>query len=180
MSNLQFYPVYDDLLAPVTGINPIGAPSDPTVITSLADFTGGLSFSGTVENIIAQIYQIPHHAERGAIITPHIHWLKPTGSANAVTWEYWYRLIGNPGTTSGAWVGPVIGSIVVGDQTVSNQHLITSFGTLTLTGSKESYILATRVHRRGDTDADNNAVTLLSYDTHYRRVSHGSRTEFAS
>ena len=167
---------WTDLRFPAQGINPAGAAAPPTVITSTSGYSGCLEFAGNAENLIAGVAQMPHEWKRGSAIKPHIHWTKPTGSANAVTWEFYYRHIGNPGDTVAAWSAAQAGTIVAGDQTVSNQHLITSFPDIDMTGFIESAMILWRIHRQGGTDADNSAVVLYEFDIHYQSDKAGTET----
>ena len=167
---------WTDLRFPAQGINPAGTAAPPTVITDLNGYTGCLSFSGSLENIIAGVAQMPHEWDRSAV-RPHIHWTKPTGSANAVTWQLYYRIVGNPSDVAGNWVGPLTVQNSVGDQTVSNSHLLSSFASIDLDGYIESAILLWRIHRKGDTDADNNAVILYEFDIHYNANKPGTTNE---
>ena len=94
---------WDDLRFPASGINPPGAATDPVRITSLTGYTGAFEFSGSAENLIAGVAQMPHAWKRGTAIRPHIHWTLPVGSANAVDWRLYLRVIGNPDDVAGAW-----------------------------------------------------------------------------
>lgn len=157
---------WDDLRMPVQAINPLGATSDPTVDTTESSFPGSLLFSGSADNLVCGFFQLPHRWDRGSIY-PHIHWSKPTGSASAVTWELFLRDCKNPGEAAGAWSTAYTGSIAAGDQTISDGHILTSFGEVTMAGREESAIMAWRLYRRGSTDAEANAVRLLEFDVHY-------------
>ena len=167
---------WTDLRFPANGINPAGSAAPPSVVTDLTGYAGCLSFSGSIENIIAGVAQMPHEWDRSAI-RPHIHWTKPTGSANAVTWEFWYRIVGNPSDTVGSWQGPFSPTVTIGDQTVSNAHLLTAFAEVDMTGYIESAIVLWRIHRRGDTDAESNAVILYEFDIHYNANKPGTTNE---
>ena len=48
--------LWEDLRFPASGINPLGAASDP----SRSNVTGMLEFSGTADNLIAGAAQMPH------------------------------------------------------------------------------------------------------------------------
>ena len=168
---------WDDLRFPAQGINPAGAAAPPAVVTDLTGYSGGLSFSGSLENVISGVAQMPHAWKLGSAIYPHIHWTKPTGSANAVTWEFHYRIIGYIGDTVGAWSGAVSPSGTIGDPTVSDEHLLTYFPAVTMTGLKESSIVYWRIHRRGDTDAEANVVILHEFDFHYQTDKAGTESE---
>lgn len=160
------YPgAWEDLRFPAQGINPAGSAAPPSVDSTTV--LGTLLFSGSQENIVAGVAQLPHAWERGSPIRPHIHWAKPTGSSNAVSWVLYYAHAGFAGENLGAYVGPIAGTIVAGDQTVNDQHLITSFGQIDMAGKKESSVLLWKLHRLGNTDADNNAVRLYEFDIHF-------------
>jgi hypothetical protein len=176
--NQQFYAVWDDLRFPATGINPAGAVTDPSVDTVLTSFPGTLLFSGTVENVVSIIAQMPHGWLAGSDVHPHIHWSKPTGSASPVSWELYYRIIGGPGTAPSAWSSAIPGTLVRGVQIVSNEHLISSFGGIYMGGLRESAILNLRLHRLGNTDLESNDVRLYELDLHYQKSSHGSIPEY--
>ena len=168
---------WDDLRFPVQGINPAGSAAPPSVDTTLTDYPGTFLFAGNAENIIAGIAQMPHEWHAGTAIKPHIHWTKPTGSANAVTWQFYYRHCGNVGDNPGAWVGPIAETKTIGNPTVSNQHLLTSFGEIDMSGKTESCVIAWQLRRQGGTDADNTAVRLLELDFHYRKNKSGTPRE---
>lgn len=170
-------PVWDDLRFPAQGINPAGAANAPTIDDVLTSFPGTLLFAGNAENVIVGIAQMPHAWAKGTSIRPHIHWSKPVGSSSAVTWEFYYRHLGFAGDVAEAWVGPVAGTIVVGDQTETNNHLITSFGEISMTGKRESACMNWQIRRQGGTDADNGTARLYEFDIHYQVDKFGTETE---
>jgi hypothetical protein len=175
------YPgAWTDLRFPAQAINPAGATAAPAVDTTLSGFPGTLLFSGSAENIIVGIAQMPHEWERGSAVRPHIHWSKPVGSADAVSWVLYYRHIGMVGDPPDAWVGPVAGTLVAGDPTNADEHLITAFGDVSMLGRKESACIAWRVHRLGNTDADSGTARLYEFDIHYRAGKAGTDTEIPS
>jgi hypothetical protein len=128
--------------------------------------------------MIAGVAQMPHSWLPGTGVKPHIHWMKVTGSAAAVSWEFFYRICGNAGDVAGAWSAAVAGTLQAGDQTVSDNQVITSFGTINLTGYEESCMIAWRLYRRGNTDADNNQVRLLEFDIHFQSEKSGTLAEY--
>ena len=169
---------WDDLRFPAQSINPVVGIDAPSQDQTETSFPGTLLFSGSRDDMIAGVAQLPHRWKRGSTIRPHIHWAKPTGSANAVTWELYLRDCKNPGETAGAWSTAYTASIVAGDQTISDGHIISSFGDVTMTDREESAILAWRIYRRGSTDAESNAVRLLEFDIHYQTDKYfGTATE---
>lgn len=176
-ANVAFTDDWDDMRFPAQGINPAGTAAPPTVITSLTDYTGCLSFSGTLENIIAITCQMTHEWKAGSMIYPHIHWHKVVGSANAVDWRLAYRILGNPGDTPQAWVTNVAVEGIVGDATVTEQRLLSYWPAIDLTGYKESCEILFRVHRLGNTDADNNAAVLSEFDVHYQKDKPGTEDQ---
>jgi hypothetical protein len=171
---------WDDLRFPAQSINPPGTLVGPAIDDGETDFPGSLLFAGNADNIICGIAQFPHSMKRGSIVRPHIHWSKTSGSADAVTWELFLRVVGNPADVAGSWSTAYAGSIVAGDQTVTNNHLLSTFGDVTTTGLEESAILAWRIYRRGSTDAEANAVRLYEFDIHYQIDKVGTDAEIPS
>lgn len=158
---------WDDLRFPVQSINPVGGLTGPTIDNSETAFPGTALFSGSADNMVCGVAQLPHRWKRGTSLKPHIHWSKPSGSSSAVTWELYVRDCKNPGEAAGAWSSAYTATIVAGDQTISDGHIISSFGTVTMTDREESAILAWRIYRRGSTDAESAQVRLYEFDIHY-------------
>jgi hypothetical protein len=169
---------WDDLRFPSQGINPAGAVDAPAVETTLTGYPGTLLFSGSADNVIAGVAQMPHAWRVGSDIYPHIHWSKPVGSASAVTWQLYYRILGYPGEAHGALVGPIAGTLVAGDQATSNEMLITSFGAIVMTGQRESTCLNWQLRRLGSTDADNGTARMFEFDIHFQHEKSGTPEQF--
>jgi hypothetical protein len=169
---------WDDLRFPASGINPVGAIADPALDMTETGFPGTLLFSGTVDNMSAITAQMPHEWKAGTAIRPHIHWSKPVGSANVTTWELYYRKIGNVGDVAGAWVGPIVGTLTANGVNVADKHSVTTFGSIDMTGGRESAMLSFRLYRRGSTDADNGTARLYEFDIHYQKNKQGTFLEF--
>lgn len=167
---------WEDLRFPAAAINPLGATSPPALDDTVTGFPGTLLFSGSQENIVAGVAQMPHAWEPGTTIKPHIHWSKPVGSADAVTWELYYRHLGFPSDVAWDWVGPLAGTISAGDQTVANAHIISGFADIDMAGKRESSMLCWQIRRQGATDADNGTARLLEFDIHYYSVKAGTAT----
>ena len=168
---------WEDLRFPAQGINPAGAASPPSVDETLTSLSGTLLFSGSQENVIAGVAQMPHAWKRGSELRPHIHWSKPVGSSAAVAWEFYYRHLGFAGDVAGAWVGPVAHTITSGSPTVTNEHVISTFGTISMTGRRESCMLCWQIRRQGNTDADNGTARLYEFDIHYQADKNGTPDE---
>lgn len=171
---------WDDLSFPATGINPTGATDAPTVDIDVNSFTGTLLFSGTVDNILALSIQMPHSWAKGTAIKPHIHWQLPVGSANAVGWQLYYRHFGAPGVAAGAWSAAIPGVLTVGDQTITEGQVITSFGSIDMTGKIESALTLFKLIRTGSTDANSGTARLIQFDVHYQKDKFGTYTEIPS
>lgn len=159
---------WDDLRMPVQSINPVGGINAPAQDQVESSFPGTLLFSGSRDDMVAGVFQMPHRWRRGTAIKPHIHWSKPVGSANAVTWELFLRDCKNPGEAAGAWSTAYTGTIVAGDQTVNDNHIISTFGEVAMTDREESAIMAWRIYRRGSTDAESGTARLLEFDVHFQ------------
>ena len=97
-----------------------------------------------------------------------------------MTWEFYYRHLGFPGEDAAAWVGPVAGTLVAGDQTVTDQHLLTSFGAIDMTGRIESSCLCWQIRRQGATDADTGTARLYEFDIHFQSDKLGTENEIPS
>jgi hypothetical protein len=77
---------WEGLRFPAQGINPAGAASPPSVDEVLTSFTGTLLFSGSQENVIAGVAQMPHAWRVQSAIRPHIHWAT-SPSARPMPWR---------------------------------------------------------------------------------------------
>ena len=127
--------------------------------------------------------QMPHGWKEGSSVYPHVHWTNKTAgtAGHVVRWglEYTVSKIGGtfPATAT------VYGTTIVGggDITVANEHMITSFDAITMTGNTISTILSCRLFRNSSNAADTYTGTagLLSIDWHFEVDKVGSRTEFA-
>lgn len=169
---------WTDLRFPAQGINPAGAVAAPTVDTVETDFPGTLLFSGAADNMVAGVAQMPHEWVSESDIYPHIHWSLPIGSAAAVTWQFYYRLMGVAGDNAGAWVGPVAAASQFGTPTTANNMLVTTFAAIPMTGMLTSAMLAWRLYRRGLTDPNNNTARLAELVFHYLSDKPGSIAEY--
>ena len=168
---------WDDLRFPAQGINPAGAADAPSVDTTLTGFPGTLVFAGNFENVIVGVAQMPHAWLPGSPLRPHIHWSKPVGSADAVGWELYYRHLDFPPDVAGAWVGPVAVVTTIGDPTVADSHLISTFGEIDMAGKRESSMLCWQIRRQGATDADAGTARLYEFDIHFFSVKAGTASE---
>lgn len=171
---------WEDLRFPAQGINPLGVSAPPAMDDVLTSFPGTLLFSGSQENVLAGIAQMPHGWKPGTAVKPHIHWSKPVGSSSAVSWVLYYRHLGFPSDVAADWVGPVAGTLTAGAPQTTNAHCITGFGEIDMTGKRESSCLCWQIRRLGDIDADNGTARLYEFDIHVQIEKHGTASEIPS
>lgn len=169
---------WDDLRFPAQGINPPGAASDPTRSTT----NGLLYFSGTADNVIAGVAQMPHAWAAGTTVVPHLHLIFPTSASANTRWKLEY----NTGSVNGNFMHALGTYTTLATVTVANpanvlKHVIASFGDLTMTGHKESAIIVWKISRLANTDAldtDTNACVLTEFDLHYQVGKSGTIGEY--
>lgn len=182
MTTLEVVPglVWDDLRFPSQGINPVGLAAPATL-----DQYGGLSFSGTVDNAIAGVAQLPHAWKPASIVRPHIHLRFPTANAGKNTrWRFDYDIASvNGDFTNNHGTLTTLATITVANPNNVKKHVIGSFGDLSMSGFKESCIIHWMVFRLANSDAaddDTNAAVLLEFDIHWQRVKGGTVAEYPS
>ncbi|NLH94282.1 MAG: hypothetical protein GX466_08750 [Candidatus Cloacimonetes bacterium] len=168
---------WDDLRFPAQGINPAGATDAPTVDKSVVP--GTLLFSGSAVNLIAGIAQMPHAWFAGSAIRPHLHWAKTTSAAGGVEWEWCYAIAGAGEVLPAysAWLPATEG---VPNSDTAGKHAISKFPELTMTGKKESTIIAWQVRRNPAAVADTYATNarFFEFDIHYQMSKFGTIAEF--
>lgn len=174
---------WDDLRFPAQGINQSGAVAAPSVDTTdpAADanaFPGTLLFSGTQDNLVTGVAQLPHTWVEGTAIIPHIHWALTANSAAAVTWELRIRKLGGPGTAAGSWTTLTVDTTKGVTSAVSGVHQLRAWNGVDMAGEKVSTMLAWALYRRGASDANGDAARLFELDFHYRVNSMGSDLEY--
>ena len=127
--------------------------------------------------------QLPHGWKEGTSVYPHVHWVNKTAgtAGHVVRWGLEYTVAKIGGTFPA--VTTVYGTTIVGggDITVANEHMITSFDPITMTGNTISTILSCRLFRNSSNAADTYTGTagVLSIDWHFEIDKIGSSTEFA-
>lgn len=170
--------LWDDLRFPAQSINPIGAVSDPTVSTT----TGLLEFSGTADNIIAGVAQMPHTWAAGTSIMPHLHVRDLGSNTNTSRWVFEYDIANRNGDFVNNY-GTYTTHATVSHVNPNNlkKHSVVSFGELDMTGYEESCCMLWRIKRLASSDgADNNtsAVALIEFDIHYQKEKDGTSTVY--
>lgn len=170
-------PAWDDLRFPAQGINPPGAPSDPARNTA----TGLLDFSGTQDNVIAGIGQMPHTWLAGSEIRPHLHLRFPTPATANTRWKLEYDVAdGERPFTHNSGTYTDGGTITAANPGDAKAQVLVSFLPIAMTGFKESSVVVWRITRLASSDAADNQTsiaTLLEFDIHFRVGKFGTATE---
>ncbi len=170
------FDVWDDLRFPAQGINPAGAAAAPTVDT--ATRPGTLLFSGTAENIIGGVAQMPHAWLNGDPIHPHVHWAKTTNGAGGVVWQFRYA-IASVGGVFGPYSAWEDCTNPVSNNDVADNHALAEFSYIDMTGFTDSCIILWQVRRNPAAVADTYAANarFFEFDIHYRVGKLGSVSE---
>lgn len=173
----SYFRGWDDLRFPAQGINPPGAASDPTVSIT----TGLLEFSGSANNIICGVAQMPHSWARGTSVHPHLHLRFPTSQAANSRWKLEYDIsdaqtpfVNNYGTYSDG------GTITIENPQNVNREILSSFNPILMTNLKESAIVTWKISRLAASDGadtDTSAIVLLEFDIHYQNDKIGTSQE---
>lgn len=168
---------WDDLRMPAQGINPPGAASDPTRSTT----TGLLEFSGSADNVVAGVAQMPHEWKVGSVVRPHIHVRCPTANTSVSRWKFEYDIASVKGDfTNNYGTYTTLATVSFTNPNNAKKHEIISFGDLDLAGYKESCCIVWRISRLANSDADDtdtSAIVLVEFDIHYQRNKDGTPQE---
>ena len=172
-------PCWEDLRFPASGFNPAGSTAPPSVDTA----TGLLVFSGSADNIIGGVAQMPHSWVEGSTLRPHIHLIFPTAASGVNTrWKFEYDVANINGNFVNAYgTYTALDAITVANPNNAKKHVIASFGDLPMTGYLLSCCILWRITRLANTDAaddDTNACVLQEFDIHYQSNDHGTISEF--
>lgn len=172
---------WDDMKASATAINPPGAASDPDREST----SGLLLFSASGTELVFIFMQMPHSWVEGSEISPHVHWTKTTSASGDVAWRLRYKHfpIGEVGDSS--WTDMGIVSDTVGgtpDNDTANEHLISSFGDIDMTGKGLSDCILYELSRVGGDSADTYGADarLLEFDVHFQMDKFGSEERFTN
>lgn len=175
---LSTKPRWDDLRFPSQGINPPGAASDPTRSTT----TGLLHFSGTQDNVITGVAQMPHAWKEGSDIHPHLHLQFPTANANTSRWKFEYDIANvNADFTNAYGVYTVHDTISVVNPNNAKRQKLSSFSAISMTNRTVSSCIVWKISRLASSDAadnDTSEVVLIEFDIHYELDSLGSASEY--
>lgn len=174
--------VWDDLrIEPVPRSSGAKAPS-------FISWKGGLylyDFNDAVlasEKEIFFTVQMPHTWATGTAVEPHVHWVNKTAgtAGQVIRWglEYSFANIGETFSTPNTIYATTIAG--GGDITVPDEHMITEFASIDMTGKGISTVLVCRIFRNSSDAADTYGGTagLLYLDWHYQVNSMGSQSEY--
>jgi hypothetical protein len=156
---------WEDLRFPAQGINPTGPASPPDVSAD----DGSLLFDAVTDQAVAIIAQMPHSWDAGTSIFPHVHWSKSTSAAGTVAWKCEYTMA-NPGGTFPAFQELATVTTTVNgtpDGNTADEHLISTFGELDMTGMEISCIIKFKVTRDASEGTYAADAKLLEFDVHY-------------
>ena len=170
--------VTDDLRFPATGINLPGQSADPDRETE----TGLLLFDDSITEVVAISEQLPHAWAEGSPIVPHVHWQKTAAGAGDVLWRLEYKRSAIGAVMDSAWTVIDQHQTVAStpDNNLADEHLITSFGDVDMTGYQISDMIIMRLSRVPSEAEDTyaNDVRLLEFDVHVQKDSLGSVLPF--
>ena len=115
---------WDDLQCPADAFDPAGVASPPTIDN--ATVPGTWLFSGTLENNLAIVRQMPHRWQTGGTIRPHVHWEKTTTGSGEVMWQWCYS-IANVGAVFPAYSSWIDGTNAVPHSNTVRKHALDTF-----------------------------------------------------
>jgi hypothetical protein len=170
---------WDDLRFPAQAINPPGQASDP----DLEPDTGCWLFAASGTELIYAVVQMPHAWNEGSTIVPHVHWEKTSSASGDVAWSLRYKISRIGEVRDASWTTVAVETSTVPgtpDNDTEEQHLITSFGPMGMSGSKISTCILFELARVGGDAGDTYGADarLLEFDVHYQLDSSGSILEF--
>jgi hypothetical protein len=171
---------WDDLRFPSQAINPSGAPDAP----NRSQTTGLLEFSGSTDNVIMGVAQMPHSWKEGTAISPHMHLRFPTSTATNTRWKFEYDMA-NPGAdfVNAPGVFTDGGTITAANAQNTKRHAMFDFADITMTGKTLSCCILWKITRLANTDAADNytgVTELLEFDIHYEIDKLGSDSEISN
>ena len=170
----EFEANWDDLRFPATAINPPGQASDPDVEAT----TGLLLFAAAGTETIFALVQMPHSWKEGSVVKPHVHWQKTTSADGDVYWQLDYKKIPIGQVMDAEFTTLFATTPVSGtpDNDTANEHLLTSFDDIDMTGLTLSDCLLCKISRIGGNEADTYGADarLLEFDIHFQINTLGS------
>lgn len=164
---------WDDLTYPASGINPLGAASDPGV--SATD--GLLEFSASAVNIIAGVAHLPHRRQMGTFVVPHVHWHPADATAGNVVWLFEYKVSLIDENVPASYTTETVVAAAPGAQ----RHILTSFSKVAVPDTDLGTVILWRLSRLGNNAGDTyaNVARMIEFDLHFWQDSVGSGTEYS-
>jgi len=168
---------WDDLQCPPEAFNPAGTPSPPTIDNTTVP--GTWLFSGTTENNLAVIKQMPHRWKQGGTLKPHVHWEKTTTGSGEVMWQWCYS-IANVGAVFPAYSAYFDGTNAVPHSNTVRKHALDTFPDVDMTGKRESCMICIQFRRLPSHASDTYAADarFLEFDIHYQSDKDGTEDEY--
>jgi hypothetical protein len=168
---------WDDLQFAPDAFNPQGAASDPTFDQAVVP--GTFLFSGTTENLLTAIRQVPHRWQAGSTMRPHIHWEKTTTGSGDPLWQWCYT-IANVGDVFPAYSAWINATNAVPHSNTVRKHALDTFPDLVMTGKRESCIICIQLRRLPSDPLDTYVANarFLEFDIHYLSDKDGTEDEY--
>ena len=170
----EYEPNWDDLKFPATAVNPPGQAADPDFDTT----NGTWLFDASGTETIFLIAQMPHAWKEGSLIKPHVHWYKSTSAGGNVMWQLDYKKFPIGEVGDAAFTALTATTTVSGtpDNDTAQEHLLTSFADIDMTGMTLSDMLLMKVSRIGGNAADTYGAdcALMEFDIHFQIDTLGS------
>lgn len=166
--------VWERVVIPATSIDTIGFGSAaPDIDATL----GGLLFDGTAGELVAMQFLLPASWKEGGTIEPQVHWQKTTSAAGTVAWRFHHRQVPAGGVMPGAWTTITSSTPVAEtpDNDTAGEHLITSLGTISMTGYTHGHLVMALLSREPSIDTYAADARLLAVELLYERDTRGSR-----
>lgn len=171
--------VWDDLRFPASAVNPPGQASDPDFDT----VNGGWLFASNGTELVFLMAQMPHQWVEGTAIYPHVHWQKTTSAGGDVLWRLEYKMAPIGEVMDSSFTALDVSTVVDGtpDLDTANQHLISAFASIDMTGRDLSDMLVMKFSRIGSDGDDTYGADarMLEFDIHFEIDSLGSAEEFS-
>lgn len=169
-------PAWEDLRFPASAVNPPGQVSDPDFDTT----NGTWLFAASGTEVIFLIAQLPHSYREGTSLKPHVHWYKTTSASGNVMWQLDYKKFPIGEVGDAAFTALTKSTVITGtpDGDTAQEHLITAFSAIDMSGSQISDMLIMKVSRLGGDAADTYGAdcALMEFDLHFQQDSFGSTT----
>ena len=168
---------WDDLQCPPEAFNAQGSPSPPTIDNTTVP--GTWLFSGTTENNLAVVRQMPHRWKAGGTLKPHVHWEKTTTGSGEVMWQWCYS-IANVGAVFPAYSAYFNGTNAVPHSNTVRKHALDTFPDVDMTGKRESCMICSQFRRLPSHASDTYAADarFLEFDIHYQSDKDGTEVEY--